>query len=296
MGKIARSFGSSLLSVIHALTALRLQWHAAVLILTLGFASAMPTAHANDCSLAGWSQQGTVAVGGPPTMPRYSGRCSIQVSSPQSYVHVTHPNAEPTYYARFYYYTGVRSAGTADIFQGRDGALLPIRVEHEVGGSNLLRFSTAGSAVQRTAAVQPNAWYAVELAWTAGAGNGALGITVTGAGISTPMSLSPIDGLNNASQRIREIRMGWITAGGSGAVHFDAFEARRDGPPGRLCRGDANGDGAIGADDRILITNEMLGLDLAPGQPDANEDGAVGSADRITVTNMILASASCDDV
>lgn len=268
-------------------------------VLSLSLLCLALPAHAQDCSLAGWSesQPQAVTVGGPPQIARYSGQCAIQVSAANRYVYAIHPAAEPTYYARFYYYTGARSGGAIDIFQGRDGTNLPIRVEHEAGsGSNLLRFSSHGSGVQRTANVQANKWYAIELAWTTGSGNGALGITVTGAGISTPIPVSPITGLNNSGQRIREIRMGWVTAGGSGAINFDAFEARRDGPPGRLCRGDANGDGEIGAADRVLITNEILGETVSPGQPDANEDGEVGAADRVVVTNMILAGQTCGDV
>lgn len=246
-------------------------------------------AGAQDCSLAGWtqSQSNAVIVDGPPTIARYSGQCAIQVTAANRYVYATHPVAEPTYYARFYYYTGNRSGGAIDIFQGRDGTSLPIRVEHEAASAiNRLRFSSYGSGTLRTANVQPNKWYAIELAWTTGINNGALGITVTGGGVSTPIAVSPITGLNNHNQRIREIRMGWITAGGNGAINFDAFEARRDGPPGRLCRGDANGNGTVTSGDATLMLQEFVNGALNPGQPDCNENGMVTSGDATCAANL----------
>ncbi|MCB1590093.1 MAG: hypothetical protein KDI56_14390 [Xanthomonadales bacterium] len=259
--------------------------------LSLGWLCLALPAQAQDCTLAGWteSQPQAVNIGSPPTIARYSGQCAIQVTSPSRYLYVNHPNPEASYYARFYYYTGSRTGGPADIFQGRDGSTIPIRVEHDASASsNLLRFSTQGSATQRSATVQANKWYAIELAWTTGAGSGALNITVTGAGVSTPLSISPITGLNNSSQRIRTTRMGWITAGGSGAINFDAFEARRDGPPGRLCRGDANGNGAITASDGTIITNEFVNGTLALGQPDCNENGVVSGADATCAVNRFV--------
>jgi hypothetical protein len=86
--------------------------------------------------------------------------------------------------------------------------------------------------------------------------------------------------------RIREIRMGWITFGGSGAINFDAFEARRDAPPGRLCRGDANANGTITATDAVMILNESVHGTIAPGQPDCNENGFVTSADAVCALNL----------
>ncbi len=249
------------------------------------------TAYAQDCSLAGWteSQPQAVSVGGPPQIARYSGFCAIQVTAPSRYLYATHPNAEPTYYARFYYYTGNRSGGAIDIFQGRDGTTLPIRVEHEATGAiNRLRFSSHGSGALRTADVLANKWYAIELAWTTGSNNsGALGITVTGGGVSTPIAVSPITGLNNPNQRIREIRMGWITAGGTGAINFDACEARRDAPPGRLCRGDAVPDGTRNVSDIGAVIGEINGQSLAVGQPDANEDGEIDVFDLGVLQAMI---------
>lgn len=252
-------------------------------------ALALP-AHAQDCTLAGWSesQPNAVNVGGPPAIARYSGRCAIQVTQPGRYLHTTHPNAEAAYYARFYYYTGTRSGGAIDIFQGRDGTNLPIRVEHEAtASSNRLRFSTTGSAQLRTADVQANKWYAIELAWTTGNGSGQLGITITGAGVSTPIPVNPITGLSNNSQRIREIRMGWITTGGSGAINFDAFEARRDGAPGRLCRGDAVPDSVRNVSDIGAVIGEINGHSVAMGQPDANQDGAVDVFDLGVLQGMV---------
>lgn len=282
----------------------KLRSHSILLALTIGFGlcSTNAIAQGNDCTLQGWTETGTVDFGGPAQgIPRYSGFCAIRTDAIGDYLSVNHPQPESRYHARFYYYTGTLVGGTADIHQARNdlGAVL-VGVKHAVTGSiHELTFDVLGSSSVRSVMVLPGRWYAIELDWTTGTGSGALGITVTGAGSSAPLPIAPITALSNDTHRISETRMGLIAGSGSGTVYFDAFEARRDGPPGRLCRGDASGDNAIGAQDRVLITNEILdptGQTLAPGQPDANEDGAVGAADRVVVTNMILSFATCDDV
>jgi hypothetical protein len=271
----------------------------AALTLGLGLYSATAIAQGSDCTLEGWTQHGKVDVGGPAQgIPRYSGFCAIRTASIGDHLSVNHPQPESRYHARFYYYTGSLTGGIADIYQALNASgVVLIGVKHSViESTNELKFDVAGGTLEPTAEVLAGRWYAIELDWTTGTGNGALGITVTGAGSSVPLQIAPITDLNNDSHRIRETRMGLIAGSGTGTVNFDAFEVRRDGPPGRLCRGDANGDGAISSADRVLITNEILGGPLAPGQPDASEDGALGPQDRVLVTNMILSSATCDEV
>lgn len=75
---------------------------------------------------------------------------------------------------------------------------------------------------------------------------------------------------------------------GAGTITFDGFDSARTTRIGRRCRCDANDDGLIGVQDRILINSEALQLAVSPGQPDCNEDGAVSVQDRILVTNLIL--------
>lgn len=266
--------------------------------------SALATAGNSGCTLDDWSSTSGTPLAGPPdsnptAFPRYSGRCAIQTDAIGDQVIDDSPSSESTYFVRFYYYTGDRSGGSADIFQARrlgSAISLPIRVRHD--GAKFY-FNTNGSGMTRDVAVESNRWYSIELGWGAataiGQTNGFLQIAVTGAGNDAPLMTPAMTSVNNATDRIDQARMGLITGSGSGPVVFDAFDSLRDGPPGRLCRGDANGDSAIGAQDRIMITNEIasFGEPISPGQPDANEDGAVGAQDRITVTNMISSFYQC---
>jgi hypothetical protein len=261
------------------------------LTLGLGLHSVAAVAQGSDCTLEGWTEHGTVDVGGPAQgIPRYSGFCAIRTDSIGDHLSVNHPQPESRYHARFYYYTGTLAGGTADIYQARnDLSAVLIGVKHAVSGStHELRFNVAGSSQVSSATVLAGRWYAIELDWTTGTGNGALGITVTGAGSSVPLQIAPITGLNNHTHRIRETRMGLIAGSGTGSVNFDAFEVRRDGPPGRLCRGDANGSGTITGADGTVITNEFVNGTLAPGQPDCNENGVVTGADATCAINRFV--------
>ncbi len=270
-----------------------------LLVTALGAASLMAATTASACSLSAWSSvSGTPVANQPdqsPSVARYSGACGMQADAIGDFVTDNTPADEASYRVRFYVYTGTHAGGTADIFQARNGTGTNI-IRVQYNGSQL-SFGMNGTGTTRTAAVVPNRWYGVELAWEAAAA-GSLNITVKGAGSSTPIAVSPITGINNSSDRIAEARLGKIAGAGTGFINFDSFDSRRTTSPGFLCRGDANNDGAIGAQDRILVTNEIaaFGAPVATGQPDANEDGAVGAQDRIVITNLIGAFADCSDV
>ena len=261
------------------------------------------------CSFSDWSSTAGTPVSADPNtglagFARYSTPCAIQTDAIGDQVIDTKPTNESTYNVRFYYYTGQRSGGSANIFQARGTTgvtNIPVVVQHDAtnggpGASTNLVFAVHGSPQTRTVAVVNNRWYAIQLKWVAGAGTGLLNIKVTGAGSDTPLTPPAITAINNGSDRIEEARLGLISGAGTGSVNFDAFESRRQTEPARLCRGDANHDGVIGVADRVMITNEILGISLAPGEPDANEDGGVGAADRVVVTNMILAGQTCNGI
>jgi hypothetical protein len=260
---------------------------------------------ASACAISAWSSATglTVANTGEPAagFSRYSGRCGLRVADSNGatgrYVTDATPNNEASYRVRFYYYTGNITAGTADIFQARNtGGTNIIRVTHN--GSQLGFSTTSGSPQNVT--VADNKYYAIEIAWAAGAGTGSMTATVTGAGVATPAGTATFSNLSNSGDSITEARLGLIacspTFDPTAPVYFDEFDSRRTQNPGRLCRGDANNDTAIGSQDRIVVTNEILssGATPATGQPDANEDGAIGSQDRIVITNLILAGATCN--
>lgn len=257
---------------------------------------------ASACAISAWSSATglTVADTGEPVaaFSRYSGRCSVRVPNSNAgagrFVTDTTPNNEASYRVRFYYYTG-DITGSADIFQARNtGGTNIIRVTHD--GSALSFTTNTGGAAQNVT-VADGKYYSIELAWAAGAGTGSMSATVTGAGVAAPTGTATFSNLANSADSITEARLGLIagTPTVTAPVFFDEFDSRRTQNPGRLCRGDANNDTAIGSQDRIVVTNEILSSGATPaiGQPDANEDGAIGSQDRIVITNMILAGTTC---
>lgn len=270
--------------------------------LILGAAVSLLWSNASACDLNDWSQvNGTPIAGEPddPTpVPRYSGLCALQMDAVGDYVVDTNPTSERTYYARFYYYTGNVTGGDATIFQalGAPGASGPtLQVQHN-GEKQQLYFNVKGSGQSRQVnSVLNNRWYAIELDWEASTGsdsnNGSLHITVTGAA-NPPVSPPPFTGLNNPGDTIETVRLGLI-AGPSGVVNFDAFEARRQTSPGRLCIGDVVVDGEINVLDVGAIIGEINGTSLASGQPDANEDGSVDVLDLGVLVPLINAGATC---
>lgn len=266
-----------------------------LLSVALGAASLMTVSTASACVLTAWSATGGTPVANQPNqspaVARYSGLCAMQADAIGDFVQDNTPAGEASYRVRFYVYTGTHSGGTADVFQARNGSGTNMILVQYNGTQ--LTFGMNGTATTRTAAVTANRWYSVELAWEASA-TGSLNITLQGAGSATPIAVAPITGVNNASDRIDDARMGKIAGSGTGFMNFDAFDSRRTTNPGRLCRGDANGDNSYGSGDRVQMTNEILGTALAVGQPDTNEDGNLGSADRVQVTNLILAGATCN--
>lgn len=270
----------------------------------LAIAMAFGANAASACSVDAWSVRNnvTAADAGEPTagFSRYSGRCSLRVNAANKFVQDNTPNNETSYRARLYFYTADVSGGEIDVFQAKNtGGTNIIRITHD--GSVLRFYVNTGGAAQ-SVTVADNRYYAIEFAWAAGtaspATTGTFTATVTGAGNTTPAGTVNLTNLANAADSITDARMGVIagtpTFNNSTAYFFDEFDSRRTTNPGRLCRGDANNDTAIGPQDRILVTNEILGTNVASGQPDANEDGAIGPQDRIVITNLILAGATCN--
>lgn len=249
----------------------------------------------STCVLSDWTSTFGNPVAGEPddTVPvrRYTGRCGLQMTTIGQYVQDDRPANESTYQARFYYYTGNRSGGTADIFQARNASGTNIiAVKHD--GAQL-QFSVNGTATTRSQTVEDNRWYAISLNWSSGTGNGFLAIQIKGAaqGVVNP---GTITGIANSADRIETSRLGLIEGAGTGTVGFDEFEARRYSMPERLCRGDADGNGSLTAADVTAIANEIAGTQLATGQPDATEDGVVNSADQAAVSTMVNQSLTCN--
>lgn len=249
------------------------------------------------CSIAAWNgTPGGTPVAGRPTdatpVPRYSGQCGLRAATSGSFVADNTPNAEQAFRARFYVYTGLTS-GQAVVYRARNAANVDqITVTYNQGSPGNFSFAIPGATAQTVPALTDR-WYAIELNWATA---GTLTATVRGAA-GTADAVANVTG-GTSGGAIDTAQLGWVAGtgtvtGASVGIVADAYESRRSTAIGRLCRGDANGDGTIGIADRVGVVNEILGNSLAAGQPDATEDGAVGVADRVGVVNRILAGDTC---
>ena len=253
------------------------------------------------CAISAWSSPTGLTVadtGEPPAgFSRYSGRCSVRVQNTNGgtgrFVTDTTPNNEASYRVRFYYFTGDIS-GATDIFQARSStATNVIRVAHD---GNQLSFSANTGGAAQNVTVLDNRYHAIELAWAAGAGTGSMTATVTGAGNTVAAGTATFSNLANSADSITEARLGLITGTPTvtAPVFFDEFDSRRTQNPGRLCRGDANGNGTLTGGDAQAVINETVNGVIAIGQPDANENGGVTGGDAQNIINLVVnVGATC---
>jgi len=259
--------------------------------------SAVAFTGANACSISAWSAVDSLGVvaadsGEAPAFPRYSGRCSLRVvgAATAKYVQDNTPTNATSYKARAYVLpTGVDTGAGGFVYLARDGA-----------GANLIRIALTGGNLQTTvtgsAAAIPSIpvtsgrYYSIEIEWAQGAA-APFSIKVQGAGDAAPTTQTTTT--NNPTGVLKDVRLG-LSAGSAGTAFFDEYDSRRTTAPGRLCRGDANGNNLIQGNDRVIISNEIAGTALALGQPDANENGLVQGNDRVVVSNLILANTLCN--
>lgn len=205
------------------------------LVLTGLCAGLMAATTAQACALSAWSSTAGTPVAnqpnGSPPVARYSGFCAMQADAIGDFVIDNTPKDVSIYHVRFYVYTGTHTGSNADIFQARDdiGTNL-IRVRYN---GTQLTFTMNGTGTSRTAAVEANRWYSIELDWEASA-TGSLTIALQGAGSDTPIAVTPMSGVNNASDRITEARLGKIEGSGTGFMNFDAFDSRSGANPRQL--------------------------------------------------------------
>ncbi len=266
--------------------------------------SAMAFTGANACSISAWSAVDSVGVvaadaGAPPAFSRYSALCGLRVvgAATAKYVQDNTPTNATSYKARFYIFTGstLVDTGAAGFFYlARDGA-----------GANLIRLALTGGNIQTTVTgsaaaipaipVAAGKYYSVELEWAQGAA-APFSIKVQGASAATPTTQTTTT--NNAAGVLKDVRLG-LSAASTGTAFFDEYDSRRTTAPGRLCRGDANGDKAINIFDRGTVNQDLLaqagspGSNLAAGQPDCTEDGTVNIFDRGCVNAQIIANPTC---
>lgn len=256
---------------------------------------ALPTSGAMACTISNWNGTNTAAAantGGPAEgIARYSGVCGLAVDSGKYVVDNT-PGTEGTYRARFYVLT--KATGTVTIFKAsasdNGGGASVIEVDYTGSAFN---FRSNGAAVgSGVAGIQANKWYSIEMLYVSG---GNFTASVWGAGGTAEVgNVSGAAGTGTVGSAV----LGAV-AGSTGAASlgFDAFESTRSETTaiGRLCRGDANGDGNLNTFDRTMLNSELLsfGATLATGQPDTNEDGAINTFDRTALNTRILNFHSC---
>lgn len=187
------------------------------------------------------------------------------------------PVAEPKFYARFYVKIDA-TGGPMTLFQAKTSGSVVVASVRFNGSA--LEFATRAAYVA-SAPIQMGRWYSVQIDWTAGS---AMTARVQGAGGN---AFAPVQtSASLASDRIDSVSLGWISGAGSGTFTLDAYEARRLTAAKRLCRGNADGTLARGANDEALVKREfLLGLP-ANGEPDCNEDGRVDAGDLVCLRNL----------
>lgn len=247
------------------------------------------------CSIAAWNGGATgTPVAGRPTdaapVARYSGQCGLRSPSTAAFVTDNTPNAEATFRARFYVYTGL-TAGSALVYQALNGAASPVQmigVTYDRAG-NQFTFNTTGSSGNVGSIVQDR-WYSIELNWNRAAGN--MAVSVSGAGTDA-IQTATVTGVAGTDQ-IDTARLGWVSGAGTASarsITVDAYESRRTSEIGRLCRGNANTN-AVGGNqvrnifDVTTIIAEINGT-LGAGQPDCTMNGAVDIFDVTCVVGII---------
>ena len=268
-------------------------------LLAAALLAAIPMSSALACTTANWTAPangggqlgGAPTAGSPPTVARYSGKCGL-AGATGNFVTNNAPDNESVYRARFYVYTS--NTGTTTVFRAtaadNNAGAEVLRVDYTPGTFSFFQNGAAAGTVTG-AGVVANRWYAVELSYKAGVANTGFSATVAG-NVNFTGSTTPVTA---GAGTIGSHSLGAI-AGGAGTVRVDAFESTRsaDTAIGRLCRGDANGDGNINVFDTVAITSERVTGTLASGQPDCNEDGAVNVFDTTCAVQLRVNAATCN--
>lgn len=263
----------------------------------IAFGLAMGASNADACAISAWSSAtGLTAAdtGSPPTFKRYSQACGLRVDAANEFVQDNTPENDAQYRVRFYVFTG-DVTGNTPIFRARGtGGTSLLTVTYNGGAANSFVVGLNGTASTFTMNnVADNAWYSVELNWTAAASGGVTG-KIRGAGSPSALGAQNVDitgltGVNNNADRVTDAQLGALAASGltfTAPMFFDDFDSRRTTSPGRKPRGDANGNGNVTATDAVQILNEFANGTLTVGQPDCNENGAVTATDAVCALNI----------
>lgn len=228
----------------------------------------------------------TVGTQGPNNR-RYAGPCGLRVEldGTEAYVPNNTPAGETTFNVRFYFFLN-NVTNDVTLFQAENSNNIPVitatydRSENDIS----VVFANAGTAQVVKAPNVSSGWNSLEIQWAALSGAEP---KVTLGSAAAVTGSAAIDTSNFV---IDVAKLGAIgTVPGSGSIDFDDYDSRRSGTaPGRLVRGDANGDGVTDGDDQSAVVNEFLLGEFGQGNPDCNEDGVVDGDDQSCIVNIFL--------
>ncbi len=252
-----------------------------------------------QCTIANWTDATgltSAAAGNQGTNNRrYGGPCGLRVPLDGTSRFLTDetPAAESTYIARFYAFFQNVTQPTV-IFEADDGSNPRVQVWYNFPTSNdvTLRVIT-GSNTDVTIANVGTGWKSIELVWEASnAANNVLLAVGDRNGVTEATGT-----VNTTGISIANASLGNIEGATGGSIDFDDFDSRRISRPGRLCRGDINGDGNVNLTDLLFLQQEVStnGVVIVNGQPDYNEDGQVNLTDLLLLqaTHVAVNNPAC---
>jgi hypothetical protein len=256
------------------------------------------TQSAIACSTDLWAVDTGVTAGTPAdNVARYSGECAAKSSNAfvqdDSPGQATPPGLDRIV-ARFYVLVG--DSGSPRVYSGFDDAqnrVFDVRVDVATGDVSL--DSPPGGSVELTCSgcAVAEEWNSIEVDWNSGASTATMWVNSDARSVSAP-DPSIASGAIGGGNLVSTVRLGNLNGSG-GELTVDAYESRRTQPIGRLCVGDADGNGSIQFFDVTAIFEEVssAGINLAKGQPDVDENGEVQFFDVSDAFGLVSAAVDC---
>lgn len=257
-------------------------------VLAAAMLMALPFASAEACNFNAWNGNTSAAAVGTAAGPsagqrRIKGTCSYQAAASNAFVTDNTPNAEATFQAFFYVFTGA----TGKVFSATTGNG---NTGTEVVGVsyNGTAFTFSGATGVAPIAAPANRWIGVRLIHRSGQ---PFSVAIQGAGAASPTTGTG----TSATATIESASLGLIGTA-TGTAQFDEYNSvRSETAIPFLCRGDANNDGIRNVVDVIQVRNEAAAptVSLTQGTPDFNEDGQINVVDVIQIRNQAAAVPAC---
>ena len=225
------------------------------------------------------------------TNRKYSGPCGLRVNlnGAESYVVDDNPLNEDVFNVRFYFFMN-SVADDVVMFQAEDGTgAAVIKAYYDSVLDNIyVDFTVPGGATETVVASGlSTGWHSLEIQW---ASTGNPTVSLQQGETSTSQTWS--NALDMSGVTIEAAKLGAIgTVPATGSIDFDDYDSRREGTPGRLMVGDADGNSIVAVGDLFAVHNERIGTAPANGQADCNEDGIVAVSDLFCVNTIRLGTS-----